>query len=374
MGIKEKKKKFLKIFVIYFTILFAFVLVRIAANLGAFNGIENEYVLDLVSTLIIQIGILFLIPITLYMCFFKKGPKQVFNDFGYKKLNFKSILICFGIGILAYIVNVFVSSFFAIILSYIGFNPQTAASGGSGYDTFLKFLYGVFSVAILPALFEEFVHRGLVLRGTSDVVGYKSAIIISSLLFGLMHLNIQQFFYATILGLLMGFVATVSRSIWPAVIIHFCNNFINVFLSYAYSSNLFHFSFANLLNTIANQSVLLFFFTAIVIVSVAIIGIVYLVKKLFEQTGAKEYEQLFENIKQNVILSNGLDLTERQMAILVQQQLLLNVNASNIFAFYINDKSGARYGDLELKYRIPLITCFVLAGLVTMFTFIWGVV
>ena len=370
----QKKRQFFKIFIIYFAILFTFVLVRTIANLGVFNAIENEYVLDLVTTLIIQVGILFLLPISLYMCFFKKSPKKVFDDFGYKKINLKAVLICFGIGILAYVVNVFVSSFFSIILSYIGFNPQTVSSGGSGYDTFPKFLYGVFSIAILPALFEEFVHRGLILRGTNKIVGFKASIIISSILFGLMHLNIQQFFYATVLGLLMGFVASITRSIWPAVIIHFCNNFINVFLSYADSANLFEFSLSKLLNVVANQSVFLFFVMSIMICGLAVFGIIYLVKKLFNETGAKEYEDMFDKIKENILETHGPDLSERQMSFLFQQQLILNINASNIFAFFINDKSGARYGDLDLKYKIPLITCFVLASLVTVFTFIWGVV
>lgn len=371
MNSSENSKKFLKIFIIYFIILSAFVFVRIASNFGLFN-FDNEIVADLVSTGIIQIGILFLLPLILYICFFKKTPKQTFTDFGYKKLSAKAVLICFGLGILAYILNVFVSNFFSIVLNYIGYNPQYLSSG-SGYDTLPKFLYGVVSVAVMPAICEEFVHRGLILRGTSGVVGYKKAIIISSILFGLMHLNISQFFYATVLGVLMGFVAATTRSIWPATIIHFCNNFINVFLSYAESANLLGFSFTSFLNNVANYSVILFFILSICIITLVLMGIFYLIKKLFMATEAKSYNKKFEEIENKIREVGGDNMTNAEIVMAFEKFVFPNLKSpTSVYDLYINDNK--HYGSLELKYKIPLISCFVLAGLITIFTFVWGVI
>ncbi len=368
---KEKNSKFLKIFIIYFAILFTFVLVRIASNLGVFNGIENEIVLDLVSTSIIQIGILFLLPFSMYILMFKKKPKQVFDDFGYKKLNWQAILICFGIGALAFVLNLFISNFFSIILSYIGYNP-TYTSTSEGYNTFGKFLFNVISVAIMPALFEEFVHRGLILRGTSNLIGYKKAIILSSILFGLMHLNISQFFYATILGLLMGLVATMTRSIWPAVIIHFCNNFVNVFISYSETTGLTGFSLSGMLNTIANQSVILFIIFVVVVIVLALIGVFALLRKLFLQTGFNSYNDMFENIEKS-LRENNQNMTDVEVVSAFERYIFPNMKSpQNVFDLYINDSKN--YGDLKFKYKIPLISCFVLATLITVFTFVWGVV
>ena len=367
-----KGKKFAKIFIIYFLVLMAFVFVRIASNFGFFN-LGNEILSDVFSTTLIQIIILFLLPFVLYIVMLKTKPKQVFEEFGYKKLGLKAILICFGLGILAYILNVFVSNFFAIILNYIGYNPQYSSSGGSGYDTFPKFLYGVLSVAILPALCEEFLHRGLVLRGTSNIIGYKRAIILSSLLFGLMHLNISQFFYATILGILMGFVATTTRSIWPATIIHFCNNFINVFLSYSESTHLVGFSISGFLNNIANYSVVLFFILSICTITVVLIAIVSLIRKLFMLTGAESYNKKFADIENKIRGNNENKMTDEEVVAAFQKFILPNMKTpNNIFDFYINDDK--HYGNLKLKYKISLISCFLLASLVTIFTFIWGVI
>ncbi|HAJ77507.1 MAG TPA: hypothetical protein DCO89_00365 [Clostridiales bacterium] len=367
-----KGKKFTKIFVIYFLVLAAFVFVRIASNFGLFN-LGNEIVSDFFSTTLIQIVILFSLPFVLYIVMLKTKPKQMFKEFGYKKLTAKAILICFGLGILAYILNIFVSNFFAIILNYAGYNPQYTSGGGSAYDTVPKFLYGVLSVAILPAFCEEFLHRGLVLRGTSNIIGYKKAILLSSVLFGLMHLNISQFFYATILGILMGFVATMTRSIWPAIIIHFCNNFINVFVSFSESTHLVGFSFTAFLNSIASYSVFLFFLLSICIITVVLIGIVALIKKLFILTGAEGYNQKFADIESKIRGTSENTMTDEEVVSAFQRFVLPNMKTpNNIFDFYIND--DRHYGNLKLKYKISLISCFVLASLVTIFTFIWGVI
>ena len=87
-------------------------------------------------------------------------------------------------------------------------------------------------VAVLPGFCEEFLHRGIVLQGIKHA-GFKKAIVISSLLFGLIHFNIQQCFYAFIVGMIMGFVSVVAKNIFPAIIIHFTNNAISVYLEYA---------------------------------------------------------------------------------------------------------------------------------------------
>ena len=370
---RENSKRLFKIFLIYFLILVAFVGVRIASNFGAFSNIENEYVSDFVATMIIQVGILFLLPFLLYICLFKKKPRKVFKNVGFKKLDGKAILICFGIGILAYIFNIFVSNFFSIILNYIGYNPTSSGASGTGYDTFPKFLYGVLSVAILPAICEEFVHRGILLRGTSKAIGYKKAIIISSILFGLMHMNISQFFYATILGILMGIVATMTRSIWPAIIMHFCNNFMNVFMSYAEKTKLVGFSLSSVLNNIANQSVVLFFIVSAIIVAATVFGIIVLLKHLFMATGAKRYSKMFQKIENRIRISQNGEMSDSDVVMAFQKYVFPNMKSpKSVFDLYIAD--GKHYGDISLKYKIPMVACFILAGLVTIFTFIWGVV
>lgn len=62
----------------------------------------------------------------------------------------------------------------------------------------------------------------------------KYAIIISALLFGLMHANIRQTLYTFVGGIVLAILAIKTRSILPAMIIHFTNNAVAVYLEHAY--------------------------------------------------------------------------------------------------------------------------------------------
>lgn len=50
------------------------------------------------------------------------------------------------------------------------------------------------------------------------------SIVISSLLFGIVHGNLAQFIHATLLGILLGWIYYNTKSIMPGVILHFLNN------------------------------------------------------------------------------------------------------------------------------------------------------
>lgn len=82
-------------------------------------------------------------------------------------------------------------------------------------------------VAILAPLFEEILMRGVVLRGLlNGGTSPRNAIIWSSLLFALIHMNPWQAVPAFIIGLLLGWIYWKTRSIWPSIFIHFVNNLV----------------------------------------------------------------------------------------------------------------------------------------------------
>ncbi len=87
------------------------------------------------------------------------------------------------------------------------------------------------STAVIPAFVEEFGMRGVCL-GSLRRYGDGFAIIVSSVLFGLVHGNFTQIFFAAIIGLAAGYATVKSGSMWPAIVIHFVNNFISVGVYY----------------------------------------------------------------------------------------------------------------------------------------------
>jgi sodium transport system permease protein len=81
--------------------------------------------------------------------------------------------------------------------------------------------------ALIPAVCEEAAFRGFILSGLQSGRRTRSAIALSALLFGLLHVFLslfQQFFNAAILGVLIGLLAVRSRSLWPGVVFHAVNN------------------------------------------------------------------------------------------------------------------------------------------------------
>ncbi len=88
----------------------------------------------------------------------------------------------------------------------------------------------LFIMAVLPAVLEEFFFRGYVLQALRPY-GDTFAVVMSALLFGLMHSNLTQLPFAFLLGLIFGFFAVRLRNIWVCCTIHFLNNALAVLLS-----------------------------------------------------------------------------------------------------------------------------------------------
>jgi sodium transport system permease protein len=97
----------------------------------------------------------------------------------------------------------------------------------------LAVMIGVF--ALVPAVCEEFAFRGFILSGLEHGHRTRSAILLSALMFGFLHVLLslfQQLFNATLLGIVLGLLAVRSRSILPGLVFHFLNNAIAVSQGY----------------------------------------------------------------------------------------------------------------------------------------------
>ncbi len=93
----------------------------------------------------------------------------------------------------------------------------------------------VLSTAVLPAVLEEIVVRGIVMQPLRRF-GDKFAIVASALIFGIMHGNMVQIPYTVVAGLFMGYLAIATGSLWPSIILHFINNFYSVAVVVAYDN------------------------------------------------------------------------------------------------------------------------------------------
>lgn len=90
------------------------------------------------------------------------------------------------------------------------------------------------AVALAPGFCEELAFRGWVFAGLRSSNRPWTTILISSVLFGVIHVLLsayQQFFHATLLGIVLGMLAYRSGSLWPGVVMHITNNALAVLLS-----------------------------------------------------------------------------------------------------------------------------------------------
>ncbi|MCL2741871.1 MAG: CPBP family intramembrane metalloprotease, partial [Oscillospiraceae bacterium] len=74
--------------------------------------------------------------------------------------------------------------------------------------------------------------RGLIFRELRNVMPVVPAIFLQGILFGLFHMNMLQFMYASVLGVILGFAAYWSGSLWVCAIAHAAFNSINIALEH----------------------------------------------------------------------------------------------------------------------------------------------
>lgn len=80
------------------------------------------------------------------------------------------------------------------------------------------------SVSIFAPFFEEWLCRGVVLRGLLKKVSPAVAIFISAAFFALIHMNLWQAVPAFIMGLVFGYVYYKTGSLKLTMLMHFVNN------------------------------------------------------------------------------------------------------------------------------------------------------
>jgi sodium transport system permease protein len=86
-------------------------------------------------------------------------------------------------------------------------------------------------MALLPAICEEIAFRGFILSGLRRIGRKWTAIVISSILFGLAHGILQQSIAATFVGVVIGYLAVQTGSLLPCVGFHLVYNSMSLLMS-----------------------------------------------------------------------------------------------------------------------------------------------
>ena len=168
---------------------------------------------DIRILLVLSHTIIFLIPAIIYVIVTKASVRDTFK---LNKLYFNDIVLIILLGF----VSQPIMTFFSLVTSFF-FNNEIGAFMTEIVST--PYILLLMLVALLPSITEEVTIRGIILSGYDNINKYKAALI-TGLFFGMLHLDPQQFLYATVLGFILALVVRSTKSIFSAAIIHFLIN------------------------------------------------------------------------------------------------------------------------------------------------------
>ena len=178
-------------------------------------------------------------------------------------------------------------------------------------DTALSIFLSIIRIAIIPAIAEEFVFRGAILNLLKPY-GKKFAILASSLLFGLLHGNVDQFIFAFLIGLYFAYIAYETESIIPSIIMHFLNNFLSL-INTVYKSN-------NEISFILSEFALI----------AGIVGFIFFISMLFKNSKKLKVSNIFKKNKRE----KDIKFSDKVNAFIFNPGMILFLFASLIIFYF----------------------------------------
>ena len=130
----------------------------------------------------------------------------------------------------------------------------------------------VFLMVVVAAVVEEFLVRGIMYDALKPY-GAGVAIIISSVIFGLMHGSLQMFFYTTVLGFALGYIRYATDSLLVVTILHAMINAVAAGLMF----------FLSLIEITDGENVLIISLSHVYMVAMlalVVLGIVAIIKRI----------------------------------------------------------------------------------------------
>lgn len=192
---------------------------------GIFSALDPALLsgedLGIFSYLALFFAQIFLVaPIALFL--FKNGYK-LSDNFRFKSLSrnllFYSLTLSFGVVLISSELNIIIDSIFPLPDSFL--NLDSLLSPENPFSLILVFL----TVVVVAPIGEEMVFRGFLQRFLETSWGdITRAILVSSLFFTLIHFNPYWAIQIYLMGLILGYLSWLTKSIYPSILLHMSIN------------------------------------------------------------------------------------------------------------------------------------------------------
>lgn len=128
----------------------------------------------------------------------------------------RCLLMCFGLGFAGNLIGQMVQQLFTLLTGLSPTNPLESLLGGA-------LLPQIVCIGIAAPVIEELLFRKLLIDRLHRF-GDRTALFVSALVFGLLHGNFSQLFYAFGIGLLLGYLYCRTRQLGYTILLHMAVN------------------------------------------------------------------------------------------------------------------------------------------------------
>lgn len=209
------------------TNLFIVILILNQMALSAVWGnIVTTLALPFPLQLIISQFLIFIVPAILFFVITKEEIKTTLT---LKPLGLGNALIII-------IISIFIQPLMSLLSALTSIFFTNEVSNTLMQINEIPFIFVLISMAVTPAICEEVFFRGIVFSGYKNLKLTKAALM-TGFMFGLMHLDAQQFLYAFAMGVIFAYLVYYTKSIFASILAHFVINGTQVLYSRILISN-----------------------------------------------------------------------------------------------------------------------------------------
>ena len=238
-------------------------------------GFTNPIILnDINLTSIIASVCNYILPLPIFLYLMNKLEKQEINS---NKLTIKKFIVYIAISLtlmwVGNLIGLTITEILGNLIQSEIANPIVETIDSSSVYTNLLLM------VIMAPIFEEIIFRKLLIDRTIKY-GKGVSILLSALIFGLFHGNLNQFFYAFLIGGFFAYVYIKTGKIIYTILLHLTVNFFGSIISVIVGNSL------NNMNTMANLPIadagiiIIYFLIYVLIVIVGVIGLLKNYKKI----------------------------------------------------------------------------------------------
>ena len=267
-GIFSNRSSLFKVFILLAILLASFFLHHLLAlgliSLLFENGFNLFFSYDLASPTSVNILKIvqffsatgtFITPIFIYG-YLTKFNFGIYTSFSRQNVVLAICTIILITPLVSYLIELSMSIEFPYWLQNFDRDSETIVLAFLKMNSFQDLIFNLLVMAIVPALGEELFFRGFLQNTFFNF--FKSshlAIVITSILFSLIHFDLEGFIPRLFLGTILGYMFLWTQSLWVPIIAHFVNNALAIIISYPYFKsyeivqNFNHYSESSLPNT-----------------------------------------------------------------------------------------------------------------------------